>query len=204
MKKFLGKKFLLPILLALCLFFPLAISARVGVGIGTGEIKLEKPLKPGGFYDLPVLTIFNTGTEAGNYQISIAYYQDIDDLRPSKEWFNFKPAEFYLEPGKSQAVKTTITIPLKTVPGKYFCFVEGFPIAKSQFGGASVGVAAAAKLYFTVQPANIFQAIFYKISFLFNKYSVWFYIIGGIILVSVIVSIARKFLSFNLAVKNKK
>jgi len=201
MKKFLGK--ILPIL-AFCLFIPLAISARMGVGIGTGEIKLDKPLKPGGFYDLPVLTIFNTGTEAADYKISIAFYQDAPELRPNKDWFSFSPAEFYLEPGESQTVKTTLTIPLKTVPGKYFCFVEGFPIVKSQIGGASVGVAAAAKLYFTVQPANIFQAIFYKISFLFNKYSVWFYIIGSVLLVAIILSIARKFLSFNLAVKNKK
>ena len=185
----------------LCLFLPLAISARMGVGIGTGEIKLDKPLKPGGFYDLPILAIFNTGTEASKYQVSIAYHQDNPELRPARDWFSFTPAEFYLEPGKSQTVKTTITIPLKTQPGKYFCFIEGFPIAKSQVGGASVGVAAAAKLYFTVQPANIFQAIFYKISFLFAKYSVWFYIIGSVLLLAIILSIARKFLSFNLAVK---
>ena len=207
MEKFLGKYLLLPkmrlalAVLTLCLFLPLTVSARVGVGIGTGEIKLAEPLKPGGFYDLPILSIFNTGTEPGEYQISIAYYQDIDDLRPAKDWFHFNPAEFHLEPGKSQAVKTTLTIPLKTKPGKYFCFIEGFPTAKTQSGGASVGVAAAAKFYFTIAPANIFQAIFYKISFLFNKYSVWFYIIGGIILIAIILSIARRFLSFNLAVK---
>ncbi len=200
MEKFLAKKFLLPTL-ALCLLFPLAILASMGVGIGTGEIKLDKPLKPGGFYDLPVLAIFNTGTEAADYKISIAFYQDAPELRPVKTWFSFTPAEFYLEPGKSQTVKTILTVPLKTIPGKYFCFIEGFPIVKSQVGGASVGVAAAAKLYFTVQPANIFQAIFYKISFLFAKYTLWFWIIGGLILAAVIVSIARKFLSFKVVKK---
>ncbi|MDO8524597.1 MAG: hypothetical protein Q7R99_03140 [bacterium] len=200
MKVFLGKNFFL-LFAVVFLFLPLITSARVGVGIGTGEIKLEKPLKPGGFYDLPILAIFNTGTEASDYNISIAFYQDSTELRPSKEWFSFTPADFYLEPGKSQTVRTTITVPLKTTPGKYFCFIEGFPVAKTNFGGASVGVAAAAKLYFSVQPANIFQAIFYKITFLFHKYSVWFYIVGSIILVAVIVSVARKFLSFNLTVK---
>lgn len=73
MKDFLSKNFFAMSFVVL-LFVPFGVLARVGVGIGTGEIRMAEDLKPGGFYELPILSIFNTGTEPGEYQVSIAYF----------------------------------------------------------------------------------------------------------------------------------
>ena len=157
-------------LLISCLFLPLMVFAGVGVGVNLGKIKIDQPLKPGGIYNFPPLGVINTGDKPGDYEIEVTYHQDQPELRPAQEWFNFNPQQFYLEPGQSQSVAIKLALPVRVKPGDYFAYLEAHPIIKSG-PGTTIGVAAATKAYFTIAPANIWQAIYYKISSFFVIYA---------------------------------
>lgn len=191
-------------LFAIGLLFPFAGIAALGVGVGTGQIDLDKPVKPGGLYTLPSLTVINTGDEPADYGVSVEYKQDQPKMSPAKEWFAFSPAEFHLEPGQSQVVEVKMNIPIKTVPGEYFAYLEGHPIKKSQSaGGATIGIGAAAKLMFTVAPANIFQGIYYRLAALIANNAPWSYVVLAVLVMSLLVTFFRRFFSFNIGIKRK-
>ncbi len=122
------------------LFVSHDLLAKVGVGMGAGEVRVTEPIKPGGIYTLPSLRVFNTGDETTTYGMNIAYHQDNPELRPEKSWFTFKPATFTVEPGESQEIEITMFVPVKTDPGEYFAFLEGGPVSTGG-AGTSVGVA---------------------------------------------------------------
>ena len=147
--------------------------AKIGVGVGTGKIQVEEDLKPGIIYELPVLTVLNTGDEESDYEISVAYHSKQSELPPSKDWFVFFPQKFHLKPGEAKNIEIKLNLPIKTQPGDYFAYLEGHPAKKSQSGSTSIGVAAAAKLYFTVVPANFLQGIYYKLVSFYKIYSPW-------------------------------
>ena len=178
------------------------ISAKAGVGISTGTIKVDKPLKPGGIYEFPSLGVSNTGDEAADYEMEIAYHSEQPQQRPSKEWFSFIPSSFYLEPKQSQRVAVKLTLPMKTRPGDYFAYLEVHPVIKAG-PGTSIGIAVAAKLYFTVIPANAWQAITYRISSFWTIYSPWTWIVSGIALAAIIIALLRKNFAFQIGVKKK-
>lgn len=178
-----------------------AISlAKVGVGMGAGEIRLTESVKPGGIYELPSVRIFNTGDETTTYKMDVAYHQDYRQLRPAESWFSFNPLTFTIEPGKSQEIKITMLVPLKATPGDYFAFIESGPVP-SNAPGTSVGVAVATKLFFTVVPANIFQAISYRISSFLSAYAPWSWIGLGVLAFIILVMILRRFVSLNISVR---
>jgi hypothetical protein len=180
---------------------PLAF-ANVGVGVNLGKIKIDEPLKPGGIYNFPSLGVINTGDEAGDYQVEVTYHQDQPQLLPEQEWFSFSPSEFYLEPNASKNVDIKLNLPMKMKPGDYFCYLEAHPIVKSG-AGTTIGVAAATKAYFTVMPANIWQAMYYKISSFFAVYSPWTYVVSAIVLAGIIITIFRRFFAFQIGIKRK-
>ncbi len=190
---------------AIFVLSPAAVFARIGVGVGLGKIQIDKPVQAGGIYNLPDLPVINTGDEAGQYNTSVGYLKDAPQLRPAQEWFQFSPQSFYLEPGKVQLVKMTLTLPTKIQPGDYFAYLEGHPASKSSNGQTSIGVAAAAKVYFTVAPSNIFQASYYRLASLYTQNSPWDTIILAVILFAGIVYFAWKFISkrfqFNITKK---
>lgn len=188
------------VLSAFLFFFAFSVSAKVGVGMGAGEVRLTEPIKPGGIYSLPSLRVFNTGDEITTYGFGVAYHQENPQLRPRKEWFTFNPEIFTLEAGKSQEVSITMTVPVKAKPGDYFAFLESGPVASNK-PGTSVGVAVATKLFFTVIPANIFQAVIYRVSSFFNTNSPWSYVGLGVVLFIIAVFLFRKFFSFNIGVR---
>lgn len=168
--------------------------------MGAGEVRLTEQVKPGGIYGLPSLRVFNTGDEITTYGFGVAYHQENPQLRPRKEWFTFNPDTFILEAGKSQEVSITMTVPVKAEPGDYFAFLEAGPVAKNQ-PGTSVGIAVATKLFFTVAPANIFQAVTYRVSSFFRANSPWSYAGLGIALFILAIFLFRKFFSFNIGVR---
>ena len=193
------------LLLSLVLFFPVLALAKIGVGIGTGKIVLDQPLKPGLIYTLPVLTILNTGDEPSEYGVSITHRENQPEMKPSLEWFSFEPKTFYLEPGKAQQVQVKLSIPIKNVkPGDYFVFLEGHPVKISTAGGTNIGIAAAAKLYFTVAPANVFAGIYYRVVSLFTMYAPWSYVVLAVILASLLVVLIRRYFSLNIGFSVKK
>ncbi len=178
------------------------VSAKIGVGMGAGEIRLTDSIKQGGIYSLPNLRIFNTGDETTTYSMNVAYHQDRPELRPKYDWFSFSPNKFTLEAGKSQEVQVSMIVPVKAKQGDYFAFIESGPVVSNK-PGTSVGVSVATKLFFTVVPANIWQAIGYRVSAFFDTYSPWSYGGAGIIILVVVLVLFKKFFSFDIAVRKK-
>lgn len=193
-------------IIILCLLavfaMPLFTSARIGVGVNLGKIELDEPLKPGGIYNFPSLGVINTGDEAGDYEVAVTYHQDQPQLRAEKEWFDFSPSQFHLEAGKSQSVAVKLNLPMKVKPGDYFCYLEAHPIIKAG-PGTTIGVAAATKTYFTVAPANIWQAIYYKTSSYFAMNAPWSYIILAVVITAIFLAIIRRFFSFKINIRKK-
>ena len=141
-------------LISLALTIPLFVSARVGVGVGAGKIQMTEQLKPGKTYELPVLPILNTGDEFSAYEATVEYHENIPQMWPKREW-----------------LKVELSLPVNAKPGEYRAYLEGHPVKKSRAtGGAAVGVAAAADLRFTVVPANILAAWYYKITTFYSRY----------------------------------
>lgn len=184
------------------LVLPLIVLAGVGVGVNLGKIEIDEPLKPGGIYNLPSIGVINTGDEPGDYELAVTYHQDQPELRPAQEWFSFSPSSFPLEPGQSQSVAIKLSLPMKISPGDYFAYLEAHPIIKAG-PGTTIGVAAATKAYFTIVPANIWQAITYRISSFFTVYAPWTYVILTIVIGAIIITIFRKFFAFQVGIRRK-
>ncbi len=190
------------LILIISLIFPVVILAGVGVGVNLGKIKIDEPLKPGGIYNLPSIGVINTGDEPGDYELAVTYHQDQPELKPAQEWFSFSPSSFPLEPGQSQSVAIKLSLPMKISPGDYFAYLEAHPIIKAG-PGTTIGVAAATKAYFTIVPANIWQAITYRISSFFTVYAPWTYVILTIVIGAIIITIFRKFFAFQVGIRRK-
>jgi len=167
------KKSTIFIALLTLLFLPNPVFANIGVGVGTGKIQIEDKLKPGIIYNLPPLTVVNTGDEPSDYEAAISYHEKQPQLRPPEDWFIFSPKKFHLDPGKVQVVSIKLNLPVRIEPGDYFAYLEGHPVRKASTGQTSIGIAAAAKLYFTVIPGNFIEGIYYKILSFWHIYSPW-------------------------------
>ena len=181
---------------------PGAALATIGVGVGTGKIVVDDELKPGTIYNLPPITVLNTGDEPSKYEVSITYHEKQKELAPPEEWFLFSPKTFSLEPGESQIVEVKLNLPVRSEPGTYFAYLEGHPLKKSQSGQASIGIAAAVKLYFTVIPGSIFEGIYYKALSFWHVYAPWPQRISIGIGILVIIILFKKF--FNIQINMKK
>ena len=191
--------------LTIALFLPFTVSARIGVGVGIGKIEVDKPLKPGGVYDLTPLIVINTGDEPADYEITIAFQSDQTQLRPAEGWFSFNPSTFHLDSGKTQNIGVRLTLPVKTKPGDYFVYLQGEPKKKTpSSGGATIGVAAATKLYFKVIPANIWQGIYYRFIFLYSRYHPWDTIILAMLGMAVLILIFKRYFNIQIGVKKKQ
>ena len=170
MKKTIHLQYLHILLLLFSLFFFFSakpVSANLGVGVDTGQIVVDEPLKTGYEYTLPSIKVINTGDLAGDYFVSIDYNEKSDKMKPQKDWFTLEPREFSLEPGQEQEVKISIKIPLSGVyKGGYAAFI----IAQPENNFKAVGVAAGTKLFFDVKITNIFSAFSMLFYSLFTKY----------------------------------
>lgn len=176
--------------------------ASVGVGVNLGKIKIDEPLKPGGIYNFPAIGVINTGDEPGDYELAVTYHQDQPEQRPAEEWFTFNPSQFSLGPGESQSVAIKLSLPVKAKPGDYFAYLEAHPVIKTG-PGTTIGIAAATKTYFTVAPANIWQAIIWRISSFFMVNAPWSYIILIIIIGAILITVFRRYFSFQIGVRRK-
>lgn len=184
------------------LILPFVTFGSIGVGVGTGKIQVDEPLKPGLIYTIPSLTVVNTGDEPSEYTVSIDYRGNQTELKPNKEWFSFEPLEFHLEPSMSQVVQIKLTLPVKITPGDYFAYLQGQPIQRTSItGGATIGVAAAAKLYFTVAPADIWQGIYYRFISIYSRYHPWDTIVLAVIFVAVLIQFFSRKFKFQIAKK---
>jgi len=193
----------LVLILFLLLLFPAPVLARIGVGVATGKIQVEEQLKPGMMYTLPSLTVLNTGDEPADYEVAITYQEGQKENKPLEEWFTFSPKEFRLEPGKAQPVEIRLNVPIKTVPGDYFAYLEGHPAQTSESGSTRIGVAAASKLYFTIAPANFIQGVYYRVVSFWSTYAPWTSIVGGVVAVGLVGRFLCKFVNIEINVGKK-
>ncbi|MBE2290767.1 MAG: hypothetical protein IAE95_14535 [Chitinophagaceae bacterium] len=185
-------------------YFAHSSYAKIGVGVGTGKIVVDEDLKPGTIYSLPSLTVFNTGDVESDYSVRVAYHNKQPELMPDENWFEFSPAKFRLKGGESQEVTIRLNLPIRTQPGKYFAYIEGYPMAKRNDGTTQVGVAAAAKLYFTTVPGSALDGIYFRLLSMWREYEPWpqriLYVLGAIL----IFLIAKRFLNIEINLRKPK
>ena len=196
-------KRILILTLFLFLLFPSNVFASIGVGVGVGKIQVDQKLKPGTIYELPILTVINTGDEPSEYEVAITYHEKQPELMPPESWFEFTPKKFNLNPGEVQEVKIKLNLPVKTEPGKYFAYVEGHPAKKAENGQTRIGVAAAAKLYFTVVPGSFFEGIYYKALSFWKIYSPWPQRVSILIGILIVLKLFKKFFNIEINLKKK-
>ncbi len=193
------------IIFVIGLILPVFVVAKIGVGVGTGIIRVDQLLKPGLIYTLPSLAVLNTGDEPYEYGVGIQYHENQPELRPPREWFSFEPSQFHLEPGQVQHVQIKLSLPVKGVePGNYFAFLQGYPLKKTGATGTSIGIAAAAKLYFTVKSANLFVGFYYRITSFLTLYAPWSYVVLTVIILAVLITIFSRYISFNIGINIRK
>lgn len=196
------KVIFLLVLLTAVFFITSTVMARVGVGVNLGKIEIDEPLKAGGIYEFPQIGVINTGDEPAEYRFAVTYHEGQQELKPSSEWLRFGPSSFLLEAGASQSVEVTLVLPLNTAPGRYFAYLEAYPVIP-QGPGTTVGVAAATKTYFTVEPANIWQAIFHRAKTLIRNTQPLSYAVAIVVLLALVFTILRRLFSFRVTLKKK-
>jgi len=190
-------------LTAVLISFPDLAVAKIGVGVSTGKIRVDESLKAGGVYELPPLVVINTGDEPSSYSVGVEYRANQPEIRPERAWFRFTPETFQLEPGKAQKVNIQLTLPVKTPPGDYFAYLEGRPVYGEREGSTRIGIAAAAKLNFTVAPANFLQGVYWRALHFWNKFTPWTYVALVILAGAALLVVVRRFFSFNIGVRKK-
>lgn len=182
------------------LSFLVPAYAVIGVGVGTGKIEVDEPIKSGGIYELPAITVYNTGDETATYAMQLTLNETQDQHKPDPSWFSFKPASFQLEPGKAQLVTPTLKPPLNIEGGEYFGYLEAYPDATVQQGSASIGVAAATKLSFKVESSGMFNSLLNRAQALYLQYAPWSYVVTATVVLIVVIYISRKYIRFNVQI----
>lgn len=190
---------LMVLLLALLSSTGLAYAQELGVGINTGKITVDEPMMPGGSYKLPSVGIINTGQVMTDYEMAISYHEGQPELKPAAAWFNFDPKTITLEPKQSKNIAITLHIPANARPGAYFVYLEAHPVAKA--GAVAIGIAAVARLYFTVKPANIFSALANQASAFIQDQAPYSWVVLGVILLVIIIILIRRFVRISLRVE---
>ena len=188
-------------------FLPMPADGRIGVAIGTGKIYVDEPLKPGIINILPSIGVINNGDETSSYEMSVEYLwgQESDPelgLMPPREWFVFKPQTFTLEPGQRQVVEISLVLPINAKPGRYFAFLQAKPTAQVQGEGTTkIGIAAAAKLWFDVVPANVWFGIYYRLLSLYQMYSFWINAVVSVMVTAILIALFRKFFKVSIQLR---
>ena len=197
---------LLAVVLAamLFLYLPVAdIQAQSGVGITPGIIRVDEPLLAGGRYNLPSLQVVNTGGQASDYVVELASVADQEELQPPSDFIILSPSSFHLEPGASQIISLSLDIPVRPKPGDYLAYIEAHPVATSAGNGMQIGVSAAAQLYFTVKPANVFMGVINSIASFFTSAAPGSYIVPGVIVIGLVVFFLRRRIRVDIRIARK-
>ena len=147
------------------------VTADAGVSIDLGAVDVTPRLSRGGTYQLPSIGVRNPGTERSHYIMTVTYFQDQTERRPSLNWFDFSPSSFDLGPGETMPVRVELRIPTGADPDPYRAMIEARLATSGD--GVVVGAGAGARLTFTVKPSNILQAWQLKASDWFERQAPW-------------------------------
>ncbi len=172
-----------------------------GVGVSSGNIIVHDKLAPGRTYNLPSISVINTGDEPGTYEVVLSYLEGQKERRIPEEWVQFDPQSFFLEAKESQPIGISVNIPLRASPADYFAFIEAHPVIEAT--GTTVGVAAATRLFFTVRPANLASAVTNRVRSFFETYSPEGYIGLGVLGGIVILFVGRRFIRIRIGVERR-
>ncbi len=200
-----AKTLLATILMLLFTTVPAQVYAEtIGVGVGTGRIVLDQPVKPSLSYDLPSIAVFNNGDVESDYEMTVQYNETQPEQKPPANWISFSPGVFNLSPGESKQVSIKLHPEYSAKPGDYFAYLEARPLKTDESGQASVSVAAATKFHFDVIPANFFMRIYYSLLAIWITYKA-FIIPAILVLVIVIFTlIIKKYLKIEVKRKEQK
>ncbi len=158
------------------------VHADKGVSVDLGKIEVSDRLSRGGSYNLPTMGVRNPGSEPANYVMTVSYLENQPERRPPESWFEFSPREFRLEPGETQPVAISLTIPTSARPAGYASVLAAQIVAEGE--GAQVGAAAGAGLEFTVKPSNAFQAWRLKAETFMDDHAPWSYLLPVVVLLA--------------------
>ena len=120
---------------------------------------------------------------------------------PGQDWFSFSPQRFTLAPGASADVAGRLVVPSDAEPGEYFALLKAQTVSPSQ-AGTSVGVAAATKVTFSIEPSSWFDARRREINRWLDDAAPWTYILPGALLIGFLLTKAGK-LPFRLRLERK-
>jgi P pilus assembly chaperone PapD len=179
------------------------IEASAGVGIMPAQININEDLTPGDHYILPLLQIHNTGDTGANYAVVLSKVSDPNKYSPDEKFFIINPQYFRLEPGESQSIHLTLTIPIKALPGDYLAHIKAYPVSDAQ-SGTQIGLAVASKIYFSVKPASTWQAMTNAAAGFFSRYSAFFIGAAALIILAWIIYYLSKHLKIELKLTRKK
>ena len=173
------------------------VLADQGVAVDLGRIAIDQELSKGGTYNLPVMGVTNPGDERTHYRMGVSYFTGQAEQMPGAGWFSFSPAEFDLDPGRTQPVSTTLRIPTGAKPADYLALVQSSIAPTTE--GATLGAAAGARLTFTVKPSSSLEAWTLRIRERASGWSPWVYLVpAGLVVLGVLWFFGRRY-SFRVA-----
>jgi hypothetical protein len=143
----------LPMAGFLVLAFPAAAAASIGVGIQVGPVRLAGIAHAGQTYDLPPVYVVNTGTEPETVRLEVQRLSRGTGRDVPKSWFKPGQTDVHLDPKQSATIPAQLVVPADATLGPYFSDVVAHGSASIEAGQATLGVAAATKLQFTVGKA---------------------------------------------------
>jgi hypothetical protein len=140
----------LPLALSLTLAIPAVAAASIGVGIQVGPVRLAQLAHAGQTYDLPPVYVVNTGTQKETVRLAVQRLSSGTGRAVPRAWFRVTGQDVTLAAHQSARLPAQITVPADAKLGRYSSDVVVHGSASLSAGGASLGVAAATKLLFTV------------------------------------------------------
>ena len=182
----------LGVLLLLFALLSVRIShADRGVGINVSRISIADSLAQGGGYNLPAFAVINTGDEATEYELLMITVANQIQLRPDLDWLEFQPRRFWLSPGELQHVSTKLVVPSGADTGDYYAQILAQPVREGS--GATIGIAAATQLTFTVEPSSWLAAQRLRISRFLRDIEPWSYVVEGLFLAGGLIYLAARY-----------
>jgi len=158
-----------------------ALATDYAVGSDAKRITVDQAVHPGQSVALPAFGIYNKGTKAASYEMTVVAIGAKDGLAAS--WVSFDPQEFQLEPGEQSRITATIKIPSGTPAGTYQALLAGRMVAKSQ---ASVGMSVGIGPLVTVRVASGWwlSAAWYRTTALYDSATPWSYFGTAIVILA--------------------
>lgn len=140
----------MPVAVAVLVSLPVAASASIGVGIQAGPVRLGSVAEPGRSYDLPPVYVVDTGTEPESVHLVVKRLSHGPGRDVPPSWIQVSGSDVKLDAHQSARIPVKLVIPGDAKPGAYLSDVVAHGSAGLDAGQATLAVAAATKLQFTV------------------------------------------------------